>query len=78
MEVVIWIMLCEKYKYIDKIYGHIKGKLAHKERISPWMLWQTFVLVAKQHCVTSSVSPVPNCLCKQRFGKSYLKEHSVC
>lgn len=21
--------------------------------------------------------PVPNCLCKQRFGRTYLKEHSV-
>lgn len=31
-----------------------QSKLANAERISPWMLWQQFILVTRQHCITSS------------------------
>lgn len=54
MEVVIWYMLSEKYWCIDKMKGQTKSKLANAERISPWMLWQQFILVTRQHCITSS------------------------
>lgn len=54
METLLWYMLSEKYQCIHKIYGRTKSRLADAERVFPWMLWQQFVLVTKQRCITSS------------------------